>query len=119
MATKLIETRDNFLIEVEALPDDVQQISSRVAQHVQDTLDKTFDKIRPLLIQTCKPVIATWKELDDSNAKVEIDEATIEMGLSFEGEGNIYVTKFKSGANLSIQLTLKKKPVPVQSETVP
>ena len=109
MTTKLIETRDNFLIEVEATPDDVQQISSRVAQHVQDTLDKTFDKIRPLLIQTCKPVIATWKEINETNDAVGIEEVKIDLGLSFEGEGNIYVTKFKSGANLSIQLTLKQK----------
>lgn len=103
MATKLIRLNDGMLIEVEASDNDVQQISFRAADQVQNTLDQ----VKPMLIQTCIPVIAAWKEL---NKEMFIKEAKIEMGLSFEGEGNIYVTKFKAGANLTIELTLKEDP---------
>lgn len=102
MTTKLIELGDGTFIEVEASPDDVQQISSKMAERVQETLDK----VKPILIQTCKPVMAAWKELSQD---MDIEQAEIELGLSFEGEGNIYVTKVKSGANLIIKLTLKPK----------
>lgn len=100
MITKLIKLSDGTLVEVEASPDDVQQISSNVAERVQETLDK----VKPILIQTCRPVIAAWKEMSQD---MDIEQAEIELGLSFEGEGNIYVTKVKSGANLIIKLTLK------------
>ncbi|MDX1474858.1 MAG: CU044_2847 family protein [Reinekea sp.] len=100
MTTKLVKLDDGTLIEVESLPNEVQQISSKMAHKVNDTLDK----VKPILIQTCKPVIAAWQELSQD---MDIEQAEIELGLSFEGEGNIYVTKVKSGANLIVKLTLK------------
>jgi hypothetical protein len=102
MGTKLIRLEDETLIEVEAASDDIQQISSITAQQVQDSLIK----IKPLLINMCKPVIAAWKEMSQD---MDIQQAEIELGLSFEGEGNVYVAKAKSAANLGIKLTLKPK----------
>ena len=40
MATKLIRLNDCMLIEVEASDNDVQQISFRAADQVQNTLDQ-------------------------------------------------------------------------------
>jgi len=105
MSTKLIKMGDGTLIEVEASSDDIQQISSKAAQQVQDTLPR----IKPLLINICKPVLAAWKEMSQD---MDIQQAEIELGLSFEGEGNVYIAKAKSGANLSVKLTLKPKPKP-------
>lgn len=104
MTTKLIRLGDGTLIEVDAAPDDPQQIDSKMADQVQDTLDK----VQPLLINTCKPIVAAWKEL---NQDADIEQAEIELGLSFEAEGNIYVAKLKSGANLIVKLTLKPKSI--------
>lgn len=40
---------------------------------------------------------------------MSIEQAEVELGLSFEGEGNLFVTKSTLGANLKIKLILKPK----------
>lgn len=100
MATKLIELGDGTLVEVEVSPDKAQPISGGFANQVNET----FDKIRPTLIRTCRPIAAAWKEI---NQDMCIKQAEIELGFSFEGEGNLYVTKSKAGANLTVKLVLK------------
>lgn len=102
MATKLIELEDGTLVEVEVPEDQAKQISSSLA----DRVGTTFDKIRPVLIRTCRPIAAAWKEI---NREMEIEQAEVEIGFSFEGEGNLYVTKSKGSANLTVKMVLKPK----------
>ncbi len=102
MAAKLIELEDGTLVEIEVLGEQVQQISGGFA----DKVNATFDRVKPLLIKTCRPVAAACQEL---SKEISIDEAEVELGLSFEGEGNLYVTKSKAGANLKIKLKFKPK----------
>ena len=99
MATKLIALQDGILVEVETTTDQAEQISGGMAEKVNSTLDK----ITPLLIKTCKPVTEAWKELKQD---IHVEKMEIELGLSFEGEGNIYITKSKAGASLTIKLIL-------------
>lgn len=100
MATRLIRLADGTLVEAEAVPGAPEQIAADSARRVQESLDK----IKPILIRTCEPVIAAWTEM---NQQMTIEQAEVELGLSFEGEGNIYITKAKAGANLTVKLTLK------------
>lgn len=102
MATKLIELEDGTLLEIDVLGEQVEQISGGMA----DKVNSSLNKIKPILINTCKPITAAWREL---NQDVHIEKAEIELGLSFEGEGNIYVTKAKAGANLIVRLVLNRK----------
>jgi len=102
MATKLIQLKDGILVEVETKPNESQMISSSIA----DKVDSSIEKIQPLLIKACTPVLAAWKEL---SSLTNIEQAEIELGLTFEGEGNIYIAKGKVGANLTVKLTLKSK----------
>lgn len=102
MATRLIRLEDGTLIEAQVPDDEAEQISGGLAKRV----DATFEKIKPLLLKTCKPIAETWKEL---NQEVNIEQAEVEIGLSFEGEGNLYVTKSKASANLTVKLVLKPK----------
>ncbi len=102
MTTKLIELDDGILVEIEAPSDQVQQISGGFA----DKVNATFNKIHPILVSTCRPITSAWKEI---NQDMNIEQAEIELGLSFEGEGNLYVTKSKAGANLTVKLVLKPK----------
>jgi hypothetical protein len=102
MTSKLIELEDGTFVEVEVPPDQAQQISGGFA----DKVTATFDKIKPILIKTCRPIADAWKEI---NREMQIEQAEIELGLSFEGEGNLYVTKSKAGANLSVKLVLKPR----------
>lgn len=102
MFTKLIELEDGTLVEVTTSSDQVQQISGGFA----DKVSTAFDKIQPILIKLCRPITNAWKEI---NQEMNIEQAEIELGLSFEGEGNLYVTKSKAGANLTVKLVLKPK----------
>ena len=102
MATKLIELEDGTLIEVEVPGNEVQPISGGFA----DKVSSTFDKIQPLLVRTIRPITAAWQELSQD---MDIERAEIELGLSFEGEGNLYVTRSSASANLTVKLSLKPK----------
>ena len=102
MASKLIQLEDGTLVEVELAPGEPQAMSGGIA----DKVNSTFDKIRPILLNTCRPIADTCKEL---NKEMNIDQAEVEIGFSFEGEGSIYVTKAKAGASLNVRLILKPK----------
>lgn len=102
MATKLIQLEDGTLVEVNVPGDQIEQISGGFA----DKVNATFDKIRPILVNTCRPIVAAWQEL---NQEMHIESAEVEVGLSFEGEGNIYVTRTTAGANLTVTLKLKPR----------
>jgi hypothetical protein len=100
MATKLIKLEDGTLIEVEMQEGETRQ----TAGNVVDRVNSTFDKIQPILVKTCRPIMAAWKEL---NKEMQIEQAEVEIGFSFEGEGNIYITKAKASSNVKVKLVLK------------
>ena len=103
MASKLIKLEDGTLVEVQVPADQAEKISGGLATSVSTTIEKS---IRPVLMNICRPVTALWKEMDQ---EMNIDQTEIEVGFSFEAEGNLYVTKTKGGANLTIRLVLKPK----------
>jgi hypothetical protein len=43
------------------------------------------------------------------NQDMILEQAEVEIGFSFEGEGNVYVTKAKASSNLTVKLILKPK----------
>lgn len=102
MTTKIIELEGGILLEVDVPSEQIEEISGGVYKKVNSTINK----IKPIIINTCKPIIAAWDEL---NREAPIEEVNIELGLSFESEGNVYITKAKAGANLTIKFILKRK----------
>ena len=101
MSSKLIQLTDGTLVEVETTGDEVQQISGGLAEKV----DAAMGKIQPALLKTCQPIVAAVKSL---RADVDIEQVEVEVGLSFDVEGNIYITKANLGANVLVRMTLKK-----------
>jgi len=101
MPTKLIEL-DGVLIEVEVPPNQARPLSGGQAMKVSGS----FEKIQPLLTKTCRPIIAAWQEI---NHDLNVEQADIELGLGFEGEGNVYITKTRAEANLTVRLSIKPK----------
>lgn len=104
MATKLIRLSDEneTLVEVEIGQQEARPISGGVA----DKVEASFDRVRSLLLSICRPLTETWKQL---NKEMDIDQVEVEVGLSFEGEGNIFITKTTAGANLKVKLSLRPK----------
>lgn len=106
MAVNLIELDDETLVEVELSEDQFQEISGGVNRRV----DATFAKIRPLILKTCRPVVEAWKDLrQELGQEMDIERAEVDLGFSFEAEGNLYVTKSKAVANITVKLVIKPK----------
>lgn len=103
MATKLIRLQDGTLLEVDIAPGEAQQIAGG---SVAKKVEATFDKIKPTLINVCRPITEVWKEL---NKEMQVSQAEVEIGISFAVEGDVYIAKSKSDANLKIKLVLKPK----------
>jgi len=59
--------------------------------------DATIERIKPIILKVCKPLSEVWKEL---NKDMYIEQAEVELGLGFEAEGNLYITKAKGNANV-------------------
>lgn len=112
MKTKLIKLQDGILVEVEAAQDEAQQIAGG---SMAKKVESTFDKIKPTLINACRPIADVWQEL---NKSMHISQAEVEVGLSFAVEGDVYIAKSKTDANLKIKLTIKPKEVMEKSESV-
>ena len=102
MATKLIELTDGILIEVEAEAGEARRISGGFAEKVGASLNN----IQPLLIAISHSLGETWQQI---NENLDLEKATVEIGLGFEGEGNVFITKAKASANLTVTLELKPK----------
>jgi len=103
VASKLIQLEDGALVEVEAPENKAQPISGGMADKIKDA---TIERIKPIILKVCKPLSEVWKEL---NKDMYIEQAEVELGLGFEAEGNLYITKAKGNANLVVKLTLKPK----------
>ena len=88
------------MVEVESTEKEAQPLAGGLA----DKVGTTFDMIRPVLVKTCRPIIGAWKEI---NQEMHVEEAEVELGLSFEGTGDVFVAKSTAGANLAVKLVLK------------
>ena len=97
MGSKLIKLEDGTLVEVEVPENEAQKISGGFAEKV----DSKFEEVKPVLLNICRPLTEVWQEL---NQDMHVEEAEVELGLSFEGQGNLFVTKSKLEANLTVKL---------------
>lgn len=102
MATKLIRLQDGILVEVEAKVGEAQQVAGGFAEKV----DTAFSEIKDIILKTCQPVVNAINEV---RHEVELEQVEVEMGLSFEASGNIYVAKASMAANVLVRMTLKNK----------
>lgn len=100
MATQLIQLQNGLMVEAELPGQTGQQIAGGVSK-----LGVSFnEKVKPVLLEICEPLAAVWEHLSND---VHVEQAEVEMGFSFEGEGNLFLTKAKTGANFTVKLTLK------------
>lgn len=102
MTSKLIELDEGILVEVDIPKDQVQQISGGAPDRVSNAINA----VKPILLKACKPIVEVWQEL---NQEMEINEASVEIGLGFAAEGHIFIAKGKTKASLNISLKFKPK----------
>ncbi|MDJ0518747.1 MAG: CU044_2847 family protein [Trichodesmium sp. MO_231.B1] len=100
MATKLIELEDGILVEAEVPDGEAKPISTNDVKKVKST----FAQVKPILVSISRPIAEAWQEI---NQDMKIEQAEVEVGFNFEGEGNLYITKEKAGASFQVKLVLK------------
>ena len=100
MSTKLIRLADGTLVEAEVSPGEATQISGGAARRVESSLER----VEPILTNVCRSIAKSWDAITD----LHVEKVSVELGLSFEGEGNIFVSRAKAGANLVVTLTLTR-----------
>jgi Trypsin-co-occurring domain 1 len=105
MNSKLIKLEDGTLIEVAISDDELREVAAKDASWVASSLDR----IKPILLNACRPIASMFQEID---REMQIDQAEVEIGFSFESEGNIYITKATATSNLKVKLTLKPRVKP-------
>ena len=100
MSINLIELGDGLLVEVNFSEEQAEKISGGFIKKV----NATFDNILPVIIKCCNAVMDAWQNL---STNIKMEKSEIEFGLGFEGEGNIFITRSKAKANVSIKITIK------------
>lgn len=102
MGSRLIKLDDGTLVEIEVPDNQARQIAGNLA----DKVDASLNKIKPVLLKACQSISST---LHDINDQIDLEQVEVELGLSFETEGNIYIAKATMGANILVRMTLKNK----------
>jgi len=106
MEYKLIELADGTLVEVEDKRPQAEQIADQGVAFLEDV---SFEnRVKPILLKITKPLASVWDEL---NQEMSVDKAEVELGLGFQGEGNLFVTKAVGRANFMVKLTMSPKAV--------
>jgi hypothetical protein len=100
MASRLIKLEDGTLVEIDRPTAGVEEISGGALESIKDA---TIDKIEPLLERAVKPVAALYRKAHEG---IEVREAEVELGIGFEAEGNLYITRAKGSANLVVKLKI-------------
>lgn len=112
MSRTLIQLEDGILVQVEVTGNETQEISGGGAAKVKARLDK----LHSVLLHVCQPLVETGRSLRNH---VDLERVEVEVGLSFDIEGNIYVARTNAGANLLVRMTLKKQEGGSSDESVP
>jgi len=107
MSKKLIELENGLLMEVE-IPENelgIEQISAGDNDLV-NKVDVSMGKVEKILIKSVEPVINAYHLL---NQDIVLEKAEVEIGIGFSAEGNIFIAKGSTSANLKVKLVLKPK----------
>jgi len=102
MTSKLIQLEDGTLVQVEVTGDEVQRMSGGAPTKVKATLAR----IQPVLLTVCNPIVEAVKNLREN---VDLEHVEVEVALSFNADGNIFVAKTSFGTNILVRMTLTKK----------
>lgn len=101
MHSRLIELADGIYVEVTAASGEPEEVSGRLAKKV----DASLDKLVPVLNRLC--AIAGQVLTSEGNGP-RPDSAEVEFGIGFEGEGDLYLAKLRTSANVIIRLSIKR-----------
>lgn len=100
MPTRLIRLADGVLVEVETAPGAFHPIAAGSAV---DAVDAAIDKASGTILKVCQSLATAVKNVSST---VHVSEVEAEVGLAFEAEGNLYITKAKTTASITVRITM-------------
>jgi hypothetical protein len=100
MTTSLIQLADGILVEVDVRDDQARPISGGLARRVAATIEKVI----PILAEVGRSVAeASAIAFQDKG----VCETEVEVGLSFEAEGQLYIARSQAAANLVVRMSIR------------
>jgi len=92
---------DGLLVEVEAEEGGSKVVSRDNTNEIED---RDLGQIETTLGKVAKHIKASWNEI---NKDMSIKEATVEVSLGFEAEGNLFIAKGKTSSQLKVTFKLE------------
>lgn len=112
MGSHMIQLSDGTYVEVEVSSDRVREVSGSTAERVA----ASFEDLRPLVLRVCEPLRSLWTDL---RRQIEVDSLEVELGISFEAEGNMFVTRATAAANMTLRISFTpRREAPTERGTV-
>lgn len=94
----------NIVIEVET-PEDIIQTSRTTGERVIKSVTQAFESVENVLTAGCTVLTAAMKRLAEREKNLE--KATLDFGLQFTAEGNVYLVKTAAQASIKVSLVMK------------
>jgi hypothetical protein len=98
--TNVITLAEGFDVEVDIDENQLQQISSF------KQINSSFKNLQSMLTTITQPIADSLEELTQ---KVDVDSLKVGIGIKIGAEGNFILAKSNVGANLNIELIVKRK----------
>jgi hypothetical protein len=97
---KIIKLSDGIQVEVEVSSQDAHLISDKAI------VDSSINKIQSLITAVCSPIGQTFKSMAND---IDIESTKVTIGVKVGIEGNFILAKSSAGANIQVEMTLRKQ----------
>lgn len=99
MEYRVVELEDGVRVQIEVNEQQAEQVAGW-----GDKINSSFENVKDFLIHVSRPMAEAWREM---NKTMQVESAEVELSLSFEASGNIFIANSKAGANFKVKLALK------------
>jgi hypothetical protein len=96
----LLQLEDGTLVEAWAPGAHTERISGGLARIVASGMDR----LAPAVVAAARSVLTACDALSNER---KVEELELELGLGFEAEGNVYVTRSMATANVVVRLKFR------------
>jgi hypothetical protein len=100
MPTRIMRLSEGTLVEIESREFDAELISGGIVERISPSLQN----LGSLVSTTLEPLSKLIREA--SARAPELKSIELEFGIALEAEGNLFITRSRANANLSLRLVL-------------
>ena len=103
---KMPTKEGSIIVEVETAEGEIIPVS-KTGERVIEEANEAFEKVESAIIDTGSKLSRALKNLAEKEPSLE--SASLEFGLQFTGEGNIYLVKTAAQGSIKVSINLKLK----------